>query len=315
MSVITLIQSFLKEKSIPIIYLVGVLYLFSIDIVVLILLGYYPKDFFYLLDVQRIVLFNTIIITFFTILMIMIRKHLIASATIIIVLASLYAMSNNLDVNNFLSPILILFVFFVALVFNAYKVWIEPWLDNLLKLSIANGLIGFFIALIMFVYIDGNIAKWNDAIIHDDKIILDKTPTPFLIIQPKSFNPIYLQNLNQDLKLFVNSDFAKSFLEQTYEQDEITDKDFVLIPHSGTIINDNPITVYYYNIDDIKNIFIINPKTCNKDGKCILKTLITKAINKNDASKGYQLISEYSHEIELKNTITQQVEASMTKGF
>lgn len=310
MSVITLLQSFLKEKSIPIIYLVGILYLFSIDIIVLTLLSYHPRDFFYLLDIQKIVLFNTIIITFFIILMMMIRKHLIASTTIIVILAIFYAMSHNLNINDFLNPIIVLLAFLVAIVFNVYKVWIEPWLDNLLKISIANAIIGFFIASIITTYINGNIARWDDVIMYDDKIILDRTPTPFLIIQPKSFNPIYLQNLNQDLKLFVNSDFAKSFSEQIYEQDEITDRDFIIVPHNGIIINNNPITIYYYNIEDIKNIFIINPKTCNKDGKCILKTLITKAINKNDVSKGYQLISEYSHEIELKNTITQQV-----KGF
>ncbi|WP_428737414.1 hypothetical protein [Sulfurimonas sp.] len=311
-AILNFLESTFKEKSLPLIYLVAVLYLFSIDIVVLILLGYQTKDIFYLLDMQKIILLNTIILTSFTMLMVMIKKHFIATSTIVILLAVFYAMSYDLDINDFLNPIIFLYAFFVALAHKAYDNWVLPWIDdNLLKLSFVNAMIGLIIATLTALYIDKNLDQWNNAKLEDGKIVLNRTSTPWFIVQPKSFNPIYLQSLNQDLKLFVNSNFAESFSQQIYKQDEIIDSDFIYIPHDGSYINNNIITIYYYNIDDIKNIFFIS----DKNGKTILHTLITKAINKNDMSKGYQLISEYSHEIKLHNTITQQAEASEVKGL
>jgi len=55
-------------------------------------------------------------------------------------------------------------------------------------------------------------------------------------------------------------------------------------------------TVNYYDVGDIKNIFIINPATCNTN-ECELHTLILKRRNKNDVTKDYNLISIYTKKV------------------
>lgn len=300
MSILTFLESWLKEKSIPVIYILSVLYLFLIDIIILLLLGYQPRDILFLVDIEKIVLFNTFIIIVFTLIYLMIKKHLIASATIAFLLTISYAMYYNEDSDKYLDITLYIFGFIVLLAFNIYKVVVEPWLDTLWKLSIANVFIGFLFTTMIIIFIDGNIFQWNSLIKNNTKIELDRTHNPFLVVKPKSFSPIYLQELNQDLKLFTNSTFVKKLSKQFYIQDNVNNQNFVLVPHNGRVINNKPITIYYYDVENIKNIFILNPTTCDKDGKCELQTLITKAVNKNDSSKGYQLISDYTNVVQIE---------------
>jgi hypothetical protein len=301
MSLIDSIHSWLKENSIPIIFIIGALYLFFIDIIVVFLLGYQPKDISYLVDVERIIFFNTVIITVFTILYWMIKKRLVSTFTIIVLSSVAYALYFNQEADKYLDVILFIIGFITLLAFNIYKTMIEAWYDDSLwKLSIANVIIGFLLTAFIVIFINNNISKWDNIIKNDTKLQFDKTTNPFLIINAKSFNPVYLQELNQDLKLFVNPTFAKRNFNQFDTKDD-ENKDFVLIPHNDKLINYTLVTTYYYNVEDIKNIFILNPSTCNKNGECELQTLITKAINKNDTSKGYRLISNYKHIVKIRD--------------
>jgi len=314
MSTLTLLQSLLKGKSIPIIYLVGILYLFSIDIIVFLLLGYHPKDIFYMIDIQKIILINTIIITFFVLFAVMVKKHLIASASIVFILTVLYAIFHNSNIEEYFNIVVLFFVLFSMLVFDFYKVWIETFFDTLVKLAIANITIGLLLTSIIVVNISYNIESWNTLINNNNnnKIELKKYIAPFFITGTKSFNSTYLQELNYDLKVFSNSSFTKKLSEKIYKQDITNKENFILIASNDTIINHKPITTYYYDNDNIKNLFIINPNSCNKN-ICQLHTIIAQQVNKNDISKGYTLISEYTHKVDLENTLPNELEN--IKGF
>lgn len=300
MSILTLVESWLKGKSIPLIYLVGIVYLFSIDIVILLLLGYHPKDILFLIDIQKIVLLNTIIIISFVLLYLMIKKHLIASTMIAFILTAVYARYNNIDLDSHFDIVFTLFVILFVLVFNVYEYFERLVLDTLWKLNVFNIFIGFLFATITVMLINYNMSQWNSLIENNNKVELNRLATPLLVIKPKSFNTLNLQELNQDLQLLVNSTYRDNFSKQTYRQDDISNENVVLIPHDGTLKNNKAITIYYYDMDDIKNIFILDPSTCDKDGVCELQTLITRAINKNDISKGYQLISDYKHLVQIE---------------
>lgn len=302
MSILTLLESWSKNKAIPIIYLVGILYLFLIDIVVVIQLGYEPKDISSLINIEKILLFNTFIITIYAIFALTLKKHLIVTATIVFFLTAMFATSHDLDFQNYFSTVAMIVLFIIIIVFNVYKNFIEPWIDDSLwKIISVNLFFGVIIAFMTIIYVDKSIYKWDAVIKTNNKLELNRASSPFLILEPKSFNTIYLQELNQNLKLFVNSKFIKNFSKQLYIKDNVNNQNFVVIPNDDTVINNMPITVYYYNVGNIKNIFIINPNTCNKKGECELQTLITKAVNKNNVSQGYQLIANYTSIVYMKD--------------
>lgn len=297
MTLLSSLQDWIKNKYIPIIYLILILYLFLIDFIVLILLDYQPKDITYLIDIDKIMYFNAFIITVFLLINFLVKKHFIATLTIIISLLSIYDFYFDKNMDNYIRVSTIIIIFMALLSYNVYKDNIESFFDDKpLILVIANIVIGLLISILIAICINNNLYNWN-TIIGNTKLEFNKKISPHLIINTKSFNPIYLQKLNQDLKLFVNPTFIRKNLKQFYIKDN--NKKFIIIPYDNKIINDLPITVYYYNVKNIKNIFIINPSTC-ANMKCELQTLITKAINKNDFSKGYQLISNYKHSVKIK---------------
>jgi len=113
-------------------------------------------------------------------------------------------------------------------------------------------------------------------------------------------------------KYIVPFDDPKKLSEKIYKQDITNKENFILIASNDTIINHKPITTYYYDNDNIKNLFIINPNSCNKN-ICQLHTIIAQQVNKNDISKGYTLISEYTHKVDLENTLPNELEN--IKGF
>lgn len=301
MSVLTLLESLSKEKSIPIIYLIGIIYLFSIDITIFFLLDFQSKDILYLLDIQKILLFNTVLITFFIVFSILIKKHFISITTMVFILTLFYAVYNNQEPDTYLKGVLIIFLIVSMLVFNIYKIWIEEhWLNNFKILTIANIIIGILITIIYVMFINSHISQWQNITLNEKKIELNREVTPHILIEPKSFNPVYLQELNQNIKLFTNLNLINKISNMIYKEDDINNKNFILIPHNDSKINNTFITTYYYDVNDIKNIFILNPNTCKKNKECKLEIFITKAINKNDISKGYQLISNYTHTVKLK---------------
>ena len=309
MDTLKIIENLKKIQLIPTLFLSIVLYLFLIDIIIAMLLGYSPRDYLYLIDIKKVIYINTIVLIFFILIGIIIKKSFIASAVAVSIFTLMYAIYYDLEIEKLFNVMIFLFFFIAALSFNAYDKFVEHFADELWIKILISGLASLFMSIFFIGLISNNLNNWQIIEFQNNKINIIKPITPHTILEAKSLNSAHLQNLNQNLKIYMNSQLSNKLSKQIYEVELSNNQDYLLIPYDGLQSNNYEVTSNYYDVNDVKNIFIINPNSCNKN-KCELHTLITKQVNKNDLSKGYQLISEYTHEVDLTNTLTQQV-----KGF
>jgi len=173
--------------------------------------------------------------------------------------------------------------------------FIDYFDDNDFKGNAIRIGISLFISVMIYLQIDNNVKNWQDFKFKNYKVELKKSITTNIIFEPKSLNPVYLQSLNQSLRVFADQNILNKISEQIFEKKEDT-KNFLLVPYDNFQFKRYSLTVSYYDVADIRNIFIINPAACNTN-ECNLHTLIVKRRNKNDSTKGYNLISIYTSKV------------------
>lgn len=307
-----IIENLKKIQLIPTLFLSIVLYLFSIDIITAMILGYSPKDYLYLIDIKKVVYINSAVLILFTLIGIIIKKSFIASAIAVSILTIIYALYNGLEIEKLLNVMAFLFFFVAALSFNVYDKAVDHFVDKPWNKVLISSIASILMSVFFMQFISNNLNNWKIIEFHNSKIEITKPITAHTLIEAKSLNSTHLQSLNQNLKVYMNSQLSYKLAKQIYGIDLVNSQNYILIPHDGSQSGNFEVTSNYYDVNDVKNIFIINPNSCHKN-KCKLHTLITKQVNKNDISKGYQLISKYTYEVELKNTITDKAEE--VKGF
>ena len=284
-------------KLIPTLYLFMILYFFSIDIITAKYLGYAAKDIFLLIDIQKVIYTTSIMLLFFSIIGLIVRKSLIASIAVVFMFTILYAPNFNFNFEDAFKVVGAVFMLVVILTYDLGNKFIEYFDDNELKGNGIRIFVSLFLSLIIYLQIDNNIKNWQGFKFNNvnSKVQLKKSITTNIIFETKSLNPIYLQSLNQSLKVFASQNILNKISEQIFEKKANTKK-FLLVPSDNFQFKKYSITVNYYDVGDIRNIFIINPATCNTN-ECELHTLIVKRRNKNDVTKGYNLISIYTKKV------------------
>jgi len=196
-------------KLIPTLYLFMILYFFSIDIITAKFLGYHAKDIFLLIDIQKVIYTTAMMILFFSLIGLMVKKSLIASITVVIIFTVLYAPNYNTSIEDAVNIVGTIFILVVILAYNFYDKIISYFDDNGLILNSIRIGISLFIGIFIYLQISTNINNWKVFKFKNNKVELKQFITPRIIFEPKSLNPIYLQSLNQSLKVFVNHKFLK----------------------------------------------------------------------------------------------------------
>jgi hypothetical protein len=297
MTELKVLESLKNIKAISTFYLFMILYFFSIDIITAKYLGYYTKDLLFLIDIQHVVYITSSMLLIFVIIGLIVKKSLIASFTVVAIFIMLYMPNHGSDWEYAFKILIAILLLIVVLVHNIYDEYIISFLeDNILYLNAARVFIGIVIGLLIYVQIKHSTNNWK-VFKFKDKVELRHPITPNIIFESKSFNPIHLQSLNQNLKVFANQEIINNLSKKIFETNK-KDKDFFLVPYDNYDLKKYKLTVNYYDNKDIRNIFIINPNTCITN-QCELHTLIVKQIHKNDISKGFNLISKYTNKVSL----------------
>ncbi|MDQ7046905.1 MAG: hypothetical protein Q9M39_04535 [Sulfurovum sp.] len=131
------------------------------------------------------------------------------------------------------------------------------------------------------------------------------------IFESKSLNPIRLQSLNQSFRVFANPKIINELSKEIFGNN-LENNDSIQVPYDNFIYQDNNIIVNYYDINEIKNVFIINPAHCNEK-ECKLYTLILKQRHTTDTTQGFNLITKYINSITISNDLPLHTTSNLYK--
>ena len=253
MGIESIIDGLKKIKLIPTIFLTFALYLFSIDLLTIILLGYEPKDYLYLIDTEKVLSSTILTIAFLGLIGLIIKKSFIASGVAVFIFASVYALVYDLNYDNTIKTAGMLFLIIAVFAFNIKEFFIDFFGDERWKVVIINIISGITISIILLVWLDNNFNNWNIVVDKDEKIEFIKDKTPYMLINTKSFNPVYLQKTSHNLKVYVYPELAKELSEKIYNQKFSNKNNFILVPHDNFQTSNSILTSNYYDVDDIKS--------------------------------------------------------------
>jgi len=286
-----------KIKFIPSFYLLMILYFFLIDIITALALGYQTKDLLFLIDFELVISHTTLMLSLFLIISFIVKKSSFISFLVIFIPLALYYIINNFTISPFFYIVSIVFIVILMLVNERYEKIIN-YIANSFWIKMFQTFISVLIALFLYSVTKNSIDNWKNFKI-DNKIQLTKPIGLNYIFESKSLNPIRLQSLNQSFKVFANPKIINELSKEIFGNN-LQNKYSIQIPYDNFIYQDNNIIVNYYDINEIKNVFIINPAHCNKE-ECKLYTLILKQRHTTDTTQGFNLITKYTHSITISN--------------
>ena len=300
MELLSTLEKIIKNKNnTPTLFLFILLYLFSIDLIIIFLLGYEPKDYFILLDYQKILYYNIGIVLLFTILRKITRNAFWESAVVISILIVIYSMvyGDYSQIKNILINGIILLIFIAKFSYDFYKDSIDDC--GFIAKTFIVGFVFLIFTIIIISLIYNNILKWETIYSKNNKLDFNAKISLHSLFEAKSFNTFSLHKSNTNTKVYGDNDIShiKKFIDSNYDN-------FINIPYDGYEYHKNKITVNYYDNDSYRIFFILNPTNCKEDqyknNLCKKLTLITKQVNSYDTSKGYDLISSYMHEVSVE---------------
>jgi len=298
-------EYFNKLRLIPSFYLLMILYFFMIDIITVRQLGYETKDLFFLIDLELVAYITAMMLAVFTIIGLIVKKSFFTSFFVVILATIIYSLGNDFRfdiVKSNLNSASIIFIFIAFLAYNAYDKIIDHLHGQVFYIHLVYIVMSILIVLSLYGVSQQSFNNWKTLKFDKGKIQLSQQATYHTIFESKSFTPARLQSLNQSLEVYANKKIINELSENIFET-KLQDKNLILIPYDDSPTNGYQLTVNYYDVGDIKNIFIINPDTCNIN-QCDLHTLIVRRRHKSDITKGFNLISKYSRKVGVSNFTT-----------
>lgn len=294
MELTSTIEEIIKKKyNAPTLLLFILIYLFTIDFITIFLLGYQSRDFFILLDFQKILYTNIVIIIFFSILRKITNNAFWESAIVIAILTMVYSLvyGDFSQVYNLLVTIIFFLIIFTIFSYDYYT-------DNINNFEIPGQVLSVVVvflsfSLLLIILIGNSVFNWKKIYSANGQLTFDTKITFKSLFESKSFNTYRLHKSYVNTKVYIDKEIGSIDLFKS------SNDKFIQIPYDGYKYKDDIISVNYYDNGSYRIFFILNTNSCKEDNSCSKLTILTKQIHSHDTSKGYDFVSSYTHEVSL----------------